>query len=183
MNEMATDLSVDANTSTATAVERALAELERRVQTLETRVAALPDATKLEEHVTERVKASLPPPPPAYDPTKLPSFKDIALPIPSVQTLVDTAKTTWTLLEMIGELKMLFWMLVDRRYHMAWLTRVITIVLLGAILLSHWWVPLASYDNPVSRIWDKAVDLLIGVLLFMILNFETRRYKEWRSKR
>jgi len=157
------------------ATDSRLAELERRVETLETKVAALPDAKQIED----RVKASLPPP---VDPTQPPSFKDIALPIPNVDTIVATAKTTWTLFAMFNELKMLFWTLFDRRYHMAWLTRIITIALLVLILTSQWWLPLA-FDNVIGRTWLKVVDLLLGFLLFFVLHFEMRRYQEWRSKR
>ncbi|MBI2808485.1 MAG: hypothetical protein HYX68_26155 [Planctomycetes bacterium] len=163
-----------------TAADAKLAEIERRVQALETKVAALPDAQKIEEHVTEWVKASLPQP---VDPTAAPSFKDISLPIPNVESLVTTARTTWAVLEMLAEIKLLLWMLVDRRYHMGWLTRIVTIGLLLAILVSHWWIPFAGYDNFVSRLIDKAGDLVLGLILFMLLSYETRRYKEWRKGR
>jgi hypothetical protein len=161
------------------AVSHVLAELERRVQTLEAKVAALPDPWQFEERITQRVKANLPP----VDPTQAPSFKDIELPIPNVQAVVATAKTTWALFGMLSELKMLLWTLLDRRYHVAWITRVITIGLLIMILTSHWWAPLATFDNAISHLWDKVIDLVLGLILFMVLSFETRRYKEWRSKR
>jgi hypothetical protein len=167
------DIGIDSPT------EMKLAELDRRVQTLETKVAALPDAKDIES----RIKASIPPSPPPIDPSQAPSFRDISLPMPNVQTLVATAKTTWTLFEMIGELQTLFWTLFDRRYHMAWITRFITITLLVLILTSHWWAPFAVYDNFVSHLWDKLIDLALCLILFMVLSFETRRYKEWRSKR
>ena len=173
MNDIATE-------SSASALNGALADLERRVQVLEVKVAALPDAQKIEDHVTERVKASLPPP---VDPSQPPSFRDIEIPIPSVQNVVATAKTTWLLFELFNELKAVFWTLFDRRYHMAWITRIVSIVLLALILLSPWWVPFAGGDNIVSRIWDKVAGLLMGLILFTVLSFETRRYKEWRKGR
>jgi hypothetical protein len=172
--------SVNEPPAEANSVNGVLAALERRVQALEAKVAALPDPRQTEERITERVKANLPPP---VDPTFAPSFKDIALPIPSVQTVVAGAKTTWALVAMFNELKMLFWTLLDRRYHMAWITRVIAIVLLPTILLSHFLLPFARLDTVVSPIWDKLVDLFVGLILFMVLSFETRRYKEWRGKR
>jgi hypothetical protein len=155
------------------------AELERRVQALEVRVAAIPDAHQLEVQVTERVKASLPPP---VDPTQAPSFKDMALPIPNVDTIVATARTTWTLFELLSELNMLFWTVFDRRYHMAWITRIVSIVLLVLILTSQYWLPLA-FDNVVGRTWEKLINLLLGFIMFFILHYETRRYKEWRRLR
>ena len=170
MNDIAVESAVDAK----------LAELDRRVGALETKVAALPDAQKIEEHVTERLKSKQAPP---VDPTQAPSFKDIEIPIPSVQSVVKTAKATWLMFEIFGELRMLFWTLFDRRYHMAWFTRVVTIVLLVAILTSHWWAPFAVYDNFFSNLWDKLIDLFLGLILFVVLSFETRRYKEWRKLR
>ena len=59
--------------------------------------------------------------------------------MPNAQTIVATAKTTWALFEMLQELRTLFWTLLDRRYHMAWLTRFLAItLLLVMILTSHW---------------------------------------------
>jgi hypothetical protein len=152
------------------------AELERRVEALETKVAALPDAKQIEDRIT----ASLPPP---ADPTLPPTLKDIALPMPSVDTIVATAKTTWTIVEVFRELKTLLWMLVDRRYHMGWLTRLATIVLLIVILVSHFIWPFARWDMVLSPVWDKLIDLFLGLILFMFLHFELRRYKEWQGQR
>ena len=158
------------------AADGKLADIEARVLALETKVASLPDAIQIDE----RIRANLPPP---VDPSRSPSFRDIELPIPNIQTVVASAKTTWAMFEMLHELNMLFWTLLDRRYHMAWITRVITIVLLIMILTSHWWVPFAGSDNTITHLWDKLVDLVLGLLLFMVLSFETRRYKEWRRQR
>jgi hypothetical protein len=169
MSELATDSSADPK----------LADLERRIEALETKVAAIPDSRQIEEHVTERVKASLPPP---VDAAQAPSFKDIELPIPSVQNVVAAAKTTWAIFEILNELRVLFWTLFDRRYHMAWITRFVTIGLLILIVTSQWWVPLAKVEF-VGPLLDKVADLVLGLILFMVLNFETRRYKEWRSQR
>ncbi len=178
MNDIAPDPSANGMTQT-------LAELERRVLALEAKVAAIPDARHLEEHVTERVKASLPPPlpPPPINPTEPPGFRDIEIPIPNVQTVVDTARATWGFFEMLNELRVLFWTLFDRRYHMAWLTRFVAIALLAMILTSDWWFPLATYPNWVSRLWDKSVNVLMCLILFLVLSFEMRRYRAWRNTR
>ena len=108
------DLQIDTDSSAGSK----LADLERRVHVLEAKVAAIPDTNQIEERVAQRVKASIPPP---GDPSQAPSFQDIELPIPNMQAMIATAQSTWTLIEMLGELKMLFWTLVDRRYHMAWM--------------------------------------------------------------
>jgi len=169
----------DATNDNHSALTTAFADLERRVVALESKVASLPDAQKIEDHVTERVKASMPPPAP---PSQAPGLRDIEIPMPSVQSVVNTAKATWMLFEMLGELRMLFWTLVDRRYHMAWITRLVTIFLLIAILTSQWWVPFAKVDY-LGPVLDKIADLILGMILFMFLSFETRRYREWRNQR
>ena len=176
MNDIASEPSANGMVQT-------LAELERRVLALEAKVAAIPDTKQIEERITENVKASLPPPPPPVDPTMPPGFKDIEIPIPSVQTVVDTAKVTWGFFEMLSELRMLFWTLFDRRYHMAWITRFVTIFLVVMIMTSHWWRRLRVTGNFISHLWDKVIDLVLGLDLFMVLSFETRRYKEWRNTR
>ena len=55
-----------------------LAEIapDRYEATLETKVAALPDEQHIEERVTAKVKAGLPPLPPPFDPTAAPSFRN-----------------------------------------------------------------------------------------------------------
>jgi hypothetical protein len=158
-----------------------LADLERRVQILEARIALLPDSQQMEERVTERVKASIPPPAPPVDPSRSPGFRDIEIPIPSVQNVVAAAKTGWALWEMFGEMKALFWTLFDRRYHIAWITRFITLGILVMVFTSDYWFPLATYDNMVSRLWDKLVNVLLCLIMFVVLSIETRRYKEWRG--
>jgi hypothetical protein len=165
----------------ADATSQTLAELERRVLALEAKVAAIPDPKHIETHITERIKATMPAPAPV-NPAQPPSFADISVPVPSMNTIVETAKTTWTLLEMVAEFKALFWTLFDRRYHMAWMTRAITITLLVMIVTSQWWVPL-SQINVIGPLLDKIACLLLGLVLFMVLIFETRRYKEWRRGR
>lgn len=137
-----------------------LTDLERRVDALEAKVSSLP---------------------PPVDPTQAPSLKDISLPIPNVDTIVSTAKTTWALVEVFADIKLMLWMLVDRRYHMGWMTRLAVIGLVIAYALSYVWAPLAGYDNFVSRMIDKGVGLVICLILFVFLMFETRRYKAWRG--
>jgi hypothetical protein len=154
-----------------------LADLERRVQVLEAKVALLPDSQQIEERVTERVKASMPAP---VNPSQAPGFRDIEIPIPSVQNVLKTAKATWLILEMLAELRMLFWTLFDRRYHVAWITRFITIGLVILILISEWWVPLAKVEY-IGPVLNKLADLLLCLIMFTVLSFETRRYKEWRG--
>ncbi len=174
MSDKITQIALDASSN-----GHVLADLERRVQMLEAKVALLPDSRQIEERVTERVKASMPPPAPV-DPTKAPGFRDIEIPIPSVQNVVAAARTGWAMWEMFAEMKAIFWTLFDRRYHMAWITRIITIGLVILILTSEWWVPLAKIEY-IGPVLDKIADLLLCLIMFTVLNFETRRYKQWRG--
>jgi len=89
------------------------------------------------------------------------------------------AHSAWMVFEIIGEFKLLLSMLFDRGYHMGWLTRFLVLFLLVAILTSHWWAPFAVYDNFLSNMWDKLIDLALGMVLFLVLMFETRRYRAW----
>ena len=139
-----------------------IAELERRVEALEAKVANTP---------------------PPVDPVQPPSLKDISLPIPNVETVVTTAKATWAIFEMLAEIRWMLVMLIDRRYHMGWLTRLLTIGLVVFILLSHFVWPFARLEMVLSPIWDKLIDLFVGLILFMVLHIETRRYKGWRGGR
>jgi hypothetical protein len=176
MSDKITQIAMDANSN-----GHLLADLERRVQVLESRIALLPDSQQIEERVTERIKAGMPPPPPPVDPSQAPGFRDIEIPIPSVQNVVAAAKTGWALFEMLREVKALFWTLFDRRYHMAWLTRFFTLAILVMVMTSDYWFPLATYDNVFSRLWDKLVNVLLCLIMFTVLSLETRRYKEWRG--
>ena len=63
-------------------------------------------------------------------------------------------------------------MLLDRHYHMAWLTRTLVVLLLIGILTSGLWLN-----------WlDKVFDLVLAGMLFLALFCETRRYKAWREQ-
>jgi hypothetical protein len=161
------------------AVADILADLQRRVQTLESKVAAIPDTQQIEERITERVQAKLPPP---AESTFAPTFKDVAIPIPDLQTVVTGAKTSWLFFETLGEFKILFWTLFDRRYHTAWITRLVTIALLALIFTSQYWLPL-TFDNIIGRTWEKLINLVFAALIFFMLSFEMRRYREWRKGR
>ncbi len=172
--ETATALSVDD-------VLQMLGELEARVKSLEGTVATLQDTRQLEERITEKVAAQLPKAPPP-DHTGPPTLRDITIPVPDVSTLVNAARTTWMMIELLGEMKTLFWMLVDRRYHMAWFTRFWAIALLVMILTSQWWFPFA-FDNFVGHFIEKLLNLFLGLIMFLILHYEMGRYRTWLKKR
>ena len=164
-------------------LERAVADLEGRVRALEQTVASLGDTRQLEQRVAERVSAQVPrvsvesvveaisakPLPPAVK-TMLGAATE-----PS--TLKQVVHSSWLAFDMVREVTTVGRMLLDRRYHMAWITRILVIIFATAILTSGWWFPLA-FDNWLGHILDKLFDLALAGLLFLALFCETRRYKE-----
>ena len=166
------------------ALLRTVRTLEDRVRVLEGAVAGLQDTKHIEDRITDRVVTRLPvaPPAPAVDPTRPPSLGDIALPLPSAATVTAAVRSSWAVVEVAREARTMFWMLLDRRYTMAGMTRVVVIVLLALIFTSGLWLPLSSL--PVAgTVLNKTVDLLLAFLLCPILVRETCRYKEWRAGR
>lgn len=165
-------------------LQRSLVELEHRIQVLENAVAGLQDTGPLEQRVTERVVAKLPPPPEPIDPSRPLSLRDIALPIPSAATLNTAVQSSWLVLDLLGDAKNIIIMLVDRRYHMAWLTRLLVLALLAAIATTSLWLPLSSVALlSLGYFIDKAVCLLLSMLLFLLLAREGNRYRTWRAQR
>jgi hypothetical protein len=153
--------------------ERLLTALEHRVQMLENTVAVLQDTRQLEQRITERVVTRLPPAPE-------PPPRDIALPgVGAFQTAV---QSSWLVLDLLAEGRAMFVMLFDRRYNMAWLARVAAIVLLVALFTSGWWFAF-SWLPLGGGFLGKLLDLFLALLLFLLLNRESRRYREWRAGR
>jgi hypothetical protein len=109
---------------------------------------------------------------------------------PAAKTLLNTAaqpgtfkqvvRSSWLALDMVHEIVAIGRMLVDPRYHTAWITRFVVIGFALAILLSNFWVPFSSIGW-IGWIIDKVADLLLAGVLFLALFCEARRYKEWRA--
>jgi hypothetical protein len=160
--------------SDSSSLERALADLEGRVRALEQTVATLGDTRQIEERVAERVSAQVPrlesvveaisarPLPPAVK-----SMLGVAT---EPSTLKQVAHSSWLIFDMTRELVTVGRMLLDRRYHMAWITRILVIIFTAAIITSGWWFPFGFG-------LDKLVDLALAGVLFLALFCETRRYK------
>jgi hypothetical protein len=158
--------------------ERMLVELEQRVQMLEVSVSELQDTRQLEERITERVATRIPPPPPPEPPAPLPLLREPIV----LDPLPDTVQSSWLVFDLYNDARAMAAMLFDGRYHMAWLARVTAIVLLVAIFSSGWWFPLSLVPF-VGGYIDKLLDLGLALLLFLLLNRETRRYRDWRAGR
>lgn len=175
MNDVSLSEHAEVAAPLALPVEHALAELEQRVQTLEATVAQLRDTRQLEERITERIATQLPPPP---EPAPTPPLELIG----RASTLQTAVESSWLLVELAGELRGMFAMLFDGRYHMAWVTRVTSIVLVVALLTSSWWFPLSLLPM-IGGYVDKLLDLALALVLFVLLTRETRRYRDWRASR
>jgi hypothetical protein len=167
-------------------LERSLLELEGRVRALETTVAGLGDTRQMEARVTERVSAQLPRVDVAAVVEALatqplpPAVKTLVATATQPSTLKQVAQSSWLAFDMVQELVMIGRMLLDRRYHTAWITRFFVIVFAIAIFTSGLWVPLSSVTG-IGPVVEKLVNLLLGGVMFLALACETRRYKAWRT--
>ncbi len=88
----------------------------------------------------------------------------------------------WLLFDTIAELRAMFRMFFDVRYHVAWSTRLIVLILLPLIFVSGWLVPLA-YVPLLGPILDKIVDLVLAFFAYKALSREARRYLQVKSGR
>ncbi|MCI0682845.1 MAG: hypothetical protein L0Y71_12150 [Gemmataceae bacterium] len=151
-------------------------------------VAAL-DVAVMEERIWARLAERLPPQSaksaveskPRADAARADAARaDAAAP----RTRWGGAWSSWLLIEMFREAKLLVRMIFDHRYHMAWTTRIIALILFPAIVLAHWWVPLLFFwfppiwFNVTREVCVNLVNLALAFALFKALNRETRRYQE-----
>jgi len=189
--------------------DSALADLEGRVQSLEMAVTRLEDTQALEERVVARVTERLPQVKVAERDAaaldvgvmeerivarlaeRLPPAPEIPIAEPAPRqddggllTRWGGGWASWLFVDMFREAKLLVQMIFDRRYQMAWTTRVVALILFPAILLAHWWMPFFLFWFPlmwleVTR--EFCINLLNLVLAFALLKAlsrETRRYQE-----
>jgi hypothetical protein len=162
--------------------------LEQRVQRLEDAVASLQDTWPLEERVVQRVTERLQGQ--AGPPTNAVADKIIASP-PTGPVLVTSPtppspafslnRQGWLLVDALRELRAIVHMFFDVRYHMAWSTRLIVIVLLVLILLSHWWLPFGMVPV-LGGVLDKVVDLVLAFFVYKALSREAQRYLQFHGK-
>ncbi len=161
-----------------------LKPLEQRVRRLEDALAQLQDPKQ--RTVVPVAKVSAPPtarlaPPSTTDPS-LPAAT--ALVVAGAHLLTGTppqapaSRHLWLLFDTIAETRAIARMFVDPRYKMSWLGRLVPLVLLLAFLTSRLWAPGAPLGEHFFAVIVKAFDLLIGYLLFKVLTYEARRYRQ-----
>jgi hypothetical protein len=198
MNAAATDVPPTAP------AEFALHELERRVHALEEAVARLDDIDALEERVAARLTERLPQakvaPAPDHDaaiieervlariserlpaPAPVRATEETRASVPPDPSPWGGRWSSWLLFDMFREAKLLVQMIFDRRYQMAWPTRLIALVLLPLILTSHWWLPLAWLPG-FGGLFVSVVNLILAFALYKALSREGRRYNETVGRR
>jgi hypothetical protein len=176
--------------------------LEQRIQQLESALAGLHDLQAMEERIVERIALQLQtavsteaqrlaaahrqtvapaaalatPAAPGQAPPEPRNDKPAPhAPSPLVGPML--AALPSLLLDVCRDLLAIFWMFVDLKYAVAWPTRLLTVILLVAILTSAVWDPLA-YLWLFGPWLDKLVDLALAFVMFKALSREARRYAE-----
>jgi hypothetical protein len=88
-----------------------------------------------------------------------------------------TSPRMWLVWDAIAEARVIFRMYVDPRWSLSWMARMAPPVLLAAFVLIHYWMPFAIVPI-IGPIVEKAGELVIGFLLFKVLAYESRRYRQ-----
>jgi hypothetical protein len=170
--------------------------LEQRIQRLEDAVARMQDTKPIEERVAERITAQI-------NQARGSSIRETtgfivdagrrllpaAINVMNQQGADGNPATTpakqsfwraWFLLDLLVELRAIFWMFVDPRYRLGWPTRIVAVILLALIGTSTLWPPASLLMGiPVlGLLVDKLVDLILAYLLWKILSHEARRYRQ-----
>ncbi|HEV3238377.1 MAG TPA: hypothetical protein VGZ25_15405 [Gemmataceae bacterium] len=174
-------------------VEAKSTSLELRINRLEDAVAHLQDTQSLEARVVERVTERLQ----SHEATNARTVAGVIvdasrhlLPALGSNAPSDNAGTRgapanrnsslrrpWLLVEMLAEVRAIFRMFVDPRYHLGWRGRVAPILLVAVILTSSFWVP-GTGLTIVGPLFDKCFNLILAYVLFKILSHEARKYRE-----
>jgi hypothetical protein len=174
--------------------------LEQRIKRLEEAVAQLQDTSTIEARVAERITTQITS---QLNQNRGPSIRETTglivdagrrlLPaaLGAVQDQAagtDTSSTAnkqpfwrrWFLLDLLVELRAIFWMFVDPRYRLGWPTRIVALALLAAIATSRLWPPASLLTDVyiLGTLVDKVVDLALAYLLWKILSHEARRYRQ-----
>jgi hypothetical protein len=177
------------------APEPAVETLVVRIQKLEEALEEVRNLQGIEQRVAERVATQLQrekPTPAAAEPpvlsraaalldagkSLLPSLVKADPPAaPPPPNAPVAAQRTWLLWDTIAEARAILRAYLDPRYSLSWMGRTVPLVLLAAFLLTHYWVPFAILPI-VGPIIEKAVQLVVGFLLFRVLAHEARRYRQ-----
>ena len=175
----------------ALSLEQRVRRLEEAVTLLQGRRAAVPRASAVPADARPADRppeaSPVPSPPPAtairLDVAKLqlgpaaPVATAAPASFPGITHPSTRGSLLWLLWDTWAEARAIVRMFVDPRYQLPWSARVLPMVLLAAILISHYWVPFSSIPL-LGGILVKLVDLLLAFLLFKWLGHEARRYRQ-----
>ncbi len=89
-----------------------------------------------------------------------------------------SVRHTWLLFDALAELRAMYWMFFDPRYHLSWTARLLPLILLALIFTSYYWTPGTSLPFPIGTVIEKTSDLILAYFLFKLLSYESRRYRE-----
>ena len=84
----------------------------------------------------------------------------------------------WLLLDALAELRGMYWMFFDPRYHLSWAARLAPLGFVALIFTSYYWTPGTSLPFFVGTVVEKLCDLILAYFLFKLLSYESRRYRE-----
>jgi hypothetical protein len=166
--------------------------LEQRVSRLEDAFAALQDTQLMEDRVVERVAQRLESARPAFpDARGLIVDAPRMLPPRMVEPFLEDGSgadagndgaaaaavgSTWLLLDVVREFRLIVRMLMDYRYRMTWTGRVVPLVALGIVFFS--WVLIGGRFLYLGDWVDKVIDAVLVVVVYKVLGREARRYQE-----
>jgi hypothetical protein len=181
--------------------------LEERLRRLEDALAQIPDPKQIENSIAQRVAERLtterPVPVAQIAPAPTPSARaGVTLPTGMIldigkrilTTTGNTASTasasehqesalssgvrrTILFFDMLTEARAIWCMYTDPRYKMSWAGRLVPLMLAVFLLTSAFLVPGAQITG-VGTIIDKLADLIPAFILFKLLSYEARRYRE-----
>jgi hypothetical protein len=155
-----------------------LAALEARVQRLEATVAPLQDLQALEDRVVERVSQRVPST--AAQAASLMSAAGSALRTLAPPAGQTAAHASWLAVDVYREITTIAKMFFDLHDKVGWMTRLLVLILIPAILTSHWWLPLTNIWV-IGDLLDKLVDLALAFVVIRALTREAQRYREFRA--
>lgn len=169
--------------ATEATAEAVLHALEQRVHKLEQMVVVLQNTQVLEERIVERLSrkpevtrveqvVSAPP---------LATLYPVALPSASPSA----AKPRWIVLELMADLKSMVLMFFDIRFHVAWTTRLMALIVLPVILtgIPFAYLPIISSIPILAGLVPSVIHLFLAFFLFKFLCRDAQRYRESRAIR
>jgi hypothetical protein len=187
--------------------QAAASPLEERLRRLEDALAQVPDPRESEHRIAERVAERLsnartipvaqivPAPPSGQGPNvTIPAgmILDVGKRLFTTTTAMANAaprqdhqesavmngvRRTFLFFDMLTEARAIWCMYTDPRYKMSWAGRMVPLGLAVFLLTSAFLIPGAQLTG-IGTIIDKLADLIPAFILFKLLTYEARRYRE-----